>query len=76
MVIVVGGWRGWRIYLVGYGWLFLGGERSCVIDVTGHKWVAYVVRGLTAFGFVGVSYVEVQVTWGDSVAYLSRGVRD
>lgn len=35
--------------------------------------MTYVVRGLTAFGFVGVSYVEVQVTGGDSVAYLSRG---
>ena len=65
--------RGWRIYLVGYGWLGVGGERSCVIDVTVLVWVVYVVKGLTVFGFVGVSYVEVQVTGGDSVAYLSRG---
>ena len=54
-------------------WLFLGGERSCVIDVTVLKWVAYVVRGLTAFGFVTL---RSRLTWADSVAYLSQGVRD
>ena len=42
----------------------MGGERSCVIDVTVLVWVAYGVRGLTVFGFVGVSYVEVQVDLG------------
>ena len=54
-------------------WMFLGGERSCVIDVTVLKWVVYVVRGLTVFGFVGVSYVEVQTWGGIQVAYLSWG---